>query len=155
MDIWKQQKTAIEYAKRQGLNVENRSFMYNYVPSVEVRKGCFVALCDSLNFRGNATIGYLSREITEDEMEEIIYLAKAYIRDGIHGMFEVVFNAKDNNTNEILSDREITALWDGEIFSYKDTLEFRKKYLAEEGITWHEISPAMVKRLNSILFKDN
>ena len=109
MDIWKQQKTAIEYAKRQGLNVENRSFMYNYVPSVEVRKGCFVALCDSLNFRGNATIGYLSREITEDEMEEIIYLAKAYMRDGIHGMFEVVFNAKDNNTNEILSDREITA----------------------------------------------
>lgn len=125
MDIWKQQKSAIEYAKRQGLNVENRSFMYNYVPSVEVRKGCFVALCDSLNFRGNATIGYLS------------------------------FNAKDNNTNEILSDREITALWDGEIFSYKDTLEFRKKYLAEEGITWHEISPAMVKRLNSIPFKDN
>lgn len=125
MDIWKQQKSAIEYAKRQGLNVENRSFMYNYVPSVEVRKGCFVALCDSLNFRGNATIGYLS------------------------------FNAKDNNTNEILSDREITALWDGEIFSYKDTLEFRKKYLAEEGITWHEISPAMVKQLNSIPFKDN
>ena len=125
MDIWKQQKSAIEYAKRQGLNVENRSFMYNYVPSVEVRKGCFVALCDSLNFRGNATIGYLS------------------------------FNAKDNNTNEILSDREITALWDGEIFSYKDTLEFRKKYLAEEGITWHEISPAMVKRLNSIPFMDN
>ena len=125
MDIWKQQKSAIEYAKRQGLNVENRSFMYNYVPSVEVRKGCFVALCDSLNFRGNATIGYLS------------------------------FNAKDNNPNEILSDREITALWDGETFSYKDTLEFRKKYLAEEGITWHEISPAMVKRLNSIPFKDN
>lgn len=59
-------------------------------------------------------------------MEEIIYLAKAYMRDGIHGMFEVVFNAKDNNTNEILSDREITALWDGEIFSYKDTLEFEK-----------------------------
>ena len=66
MDIWKQQKTAIEYAKKQGLNVENRRFMYNYVPAVEVREGCFVALCDSITFQGNSTIGYLSREITED-----------------------------------------------------------------------------------------
>ena len=41
--------------------------MYDYVPAVEVREGCFVALCDSLNFQGNATIGYLSREITEGQ----------------------------------------------------------------------------------------
>ena len=151
MNIWEQQKGAIAYAREKGLTVENVPYMYNYVPAVEVSPGRHIALCDSLFKFGGGTIGYLSREIKPDEMDEILYLAKAYVCDGIHGMSEVVYCADANSINEVLFDREVYDLWEGLIPEGKTVLEYRKAYLAEDGLEWHEISEEMQKRLNRLI----
>lgn len=76
MNIWEQQKNIIKYIKRKGISVENKPFIYNYVPAFEVREGCFIVLCDRLFRFGSGTIGYLSGEITPDKMDVIIYLGR-------------------------------------------------------------------------------
>lgn len=147
MNIWEQQKNIIEYVRSKGMPVENKPFMYNYVPAVEIQKRNFVVLCDRLFKFGSGTVGYLSREIAPDEMDEIIYLGRAYIRDGIHSISDVINCADANNMDEVLFDREITDLWEGRIPEEKSVLEYRRVYLAEKGIEWHGISDEMRRRL--------
>lgn len=151
MDIWEQQKNSIEYAKMLGLDVKNIDFLDNSVPAVEVKKRCFVALCDSRRYKRKRMIKYLTREIAQDEMDEIIYLATSYFGDGIHTLSEVVDCAEANNIDKPLFPREIYDYWDGYILDDDSIIEYRKNYLTFQKIEWHVIENNMLERLISLL----
>lgn len=150
-EIWKQQEVAIEYARSRGLVVENVQYMWNRIPAMKVKDGCYVVFGESLFKFGSGTARPLAREISPEEMEEIIYLAKAYMGRGVHGMLQVVLCAEANNRNEVVFDREAFALEDGSFPEDMSPLDYRKKYFREMGMEWHRIGDRMRKQLEGLV----
>lgn len=151
MNFWEQQAEAINYARNKGIKVENVRYMYNYVPAMEVKEDCFIVFGNSVFKFGGGTVGPLAREVSPEEMEEIIYLARAYMRSGVHGMLQVVLCAEANNRNEAVFDREAIDLDEGRLPADVPVIEYRKKYLSEMGIQWHIISDKMRIKLESLI----